>query len=558
MIRNLPTEVLQIIGSYLSFREHIQLVLVNRQFYQSYVKFVFQSVKISAKDELHQFMDQTKKHRHVRHLSIFVSQIDSGEMERLAQLFPRLSSVRLRAYTCDKSTLSSCQSFRNLHSLTLLSLPEQMNPLTDLFLPRQLKNLTIYVAGRCDLGSDLLECIHSACPFLDSLSVKCREPSEVIIRQQMQTVNVLRQLELTFSSNSGPGDLSKWFSYFGRCYPNLQALYLLNEIKTNDWNLINAQDEHDYVVPCRQFLSGCPLLTYIEFKNISLNQVCYRQLKEKKSICLANIFSSHGSAENFLQECGMYLVNFSAIRKLEFYYAASFKNPLQTIASACPNLTQLVLRNYRWGEPRDANIDTILKRFRYLERLDLIMVIVTIERNDLEGLNRRSYPLQAISIKNCMLSQAILDYISTHCIELKHLHLDGTTFKHSPYYGRINLKQQRLASVNIKNFRILKTDELIQFFRIQSQTHSEWYCIDMDQKQDKTIRLDKRDAQYLDTVFRRVHSTRRDLLIATYEPTSDLADKMQLSKVLSVGYLEIICHSIGALHINNKYVYFKQ
>ncbi|KAI8367344.1 hypothetical protein EDC96DRAFT_506481 [Choanephora cucurbitarum] len=558
MILNLPIEVLHLIGSYLSLREHLQLVLVNRQFYQFYIKFVFQSVKISAKDELRQFLDQTKQHHHVRHLSIFVSQIDFSELKILTQSFPCLSSVCLQAYTCDKSALSSGRSFRKLHSLTLLSLPDQMNLLTDLILPRHLRNLTIYVAGRCDLGSDLLEYIHSACPFLEILSVKCREPSQVIIRQRMRTINTLRQLELTFSSSSAPGDLSKWFSYFSRCYPNLQALYLLNDIKTNDWDFSNAQNELDYEASCRRFLSGCPLLTYIEFKNISLNQVCYRQLKEKKSICLANIFSSHGPAENFLQECRMDSDNFSAIRKLEFYYAASFKNPLRTIASACPNLTQLVLKNYRWGEPRDANIDTILKRFRYLERLDLIMVIVTIERNDSEELNGQGYPLQEINIKNCMLSQTVLDYISTHCIELKQLHLDGATFKQSPYYGQINLKQQRLTSVSIKDFRILKTDGLIQFFRLQSQKHSEWYCIDMNQKKDKAILLDKRDTQYLDTVSLRVHSTCRDLLIATYEHTSDLADKMQLSKVLSVGYLEIICHSIGTLQINNKYVYFKQ
>ncbi|KAI8347608.1 hypothetical protein EDC96DRAFT_600907 [Choanephora cucurbitarum] len=564
MICSVPPELLEIIGLYLSLENHLELVSVNRLFYHAYIKLLLRHVKMTSREHLDQFLNQSRNHCFVQHLQIS-AEINEDDIKQIAQSLSHLSSICFTMNNYRIDLLQSISSFDCLYSLALDSVPIDETVLT--YLPPQLKRLSISLkraSGSDQLttaGRNGLEHIHTLCPLIEHLSVAYDQGWQPVVKKQEMPNYEIEKLELIFLDR--PGDMKSWFYYFGYNYPKLASLKIQCNGSHYYRNSLLFREESNRKAYSR-FFQGCPLLSHLETQDITLTVEFFRQLRYQ-AIDFTRTFIQPSSSSIFLHECKSDWTDFSTITKLDICYVIDAEHhlPMETIGRKCKHLNQLVLRASTQFRKKTLWIGTILVSFPYLKYLGLIDLKLITNKNVLIRYANTLHPLEEIHFERCFVSDGFFDCVSARCLNLKHLSLIETRFEYPLEKAMIDLKQQKLLTVNIKCPRVSNLDQVIRLFHVHSKVKSEWYYMSQYRVRPSTLlevaecfeRTSDINALLLDTMLSQHPSSWKDLVMHNYLHTSHLFEGLQLPNALLAGYFEILCQSIGALRINDRDVF---
>ncbi|KAI8375210.1 hypothetical protein BD560DRAFT_393048 [Blakeslea trispora] len=561
MMHNLPFEIYQRIGFYLSQESCLQCIFVNHLFHDAFIRCLFQSVSIGTRNQFDSFLNQTRYHCFVQHLVIGPYALEGGDIEKMKLSFSRLGSIQLDLSVHDCLYYTSYGCARQI-AYTFI----------DAFFPHHLKSIMIDLGYDSHSDANILKDICMTCPLLEDFSIRCSylEQSSPE-RQEPIRIDSIKELKLTLNNVHTCWEICQWLSGIGECYPNLHSLKIRTEMfnQDNDFNLSSwygttyMLDQQQRISIYSHFLAKCPRLTHLETANILPDQDLCQQLYKRENIHLTNTSNMPITSRLYLETCREYPNYFSVITSLDICYWHNTKTcrPMEIIGNACPNLSRLVLRPNYIHLVDPLWIDVVLHCFPQLKYLEL---------NEMELQNKRSnlcldtqHPLEEIHVNTCTLLDGCFDCVCICCLQLKHICLNRAKF-HSRYDKvSLDLQQQKLCSISIQYAYVSNLLQAIQIFHVQSQIRSEWFVVPGYQGKDeflstipkKVKKLNETDAFLLDTVMKQHPLSWQDLAIQTYWFTSDLLEDIDLLEAFSAGYLEIKCQSIDTLCINDKCVF---
>ncbi|ORZ18667.1 hypothetical protein BCR42DRAFT_411373 [Absidia repens] len=321
-----PSEIIEIICSYLSGSDYCTCLSVSSSWYDIFIQHLYRNLTIHGEQHLEQVCRNLLHHapvylgNSVRTINLRIESISNRHLSQLGAWCIFVESLSLRWSIWNEDELQQTPQkdgdeiakrkeqfpsimasfigpFMNLTRLSLdVSFGKQEITLPDFipFLPR-LTSLT--VANGTHLSFEYLECIHKMCPSIEHLSlqgtfigqipsitrtataetttvdgIEGSNTTPIVTLSDIKPATRLFTIELVFVSG-GYEHYSDWLLYFGMKYPNLVSFEFRQYGPPSTSAVLGPQQVNSSMYDCvfTHLATGCPLLSDVSFYNIHLH-----------------------------------------------------------------------------------------------------------------------------------------------------------------------------------------------------------------------------------------------------------------------------------------------
>jgi hypothetical protein len=592
----LPFEIIQLVNDYLQHDDRYQLIQVNHTFYQLFIQLLYRAITIKSNQQwkqlIHLFEQQQDCYlgQYVHQLVILLDQLEQYELQQIQSLCPFVQSVHIDWRIWNYLSTPNTSATRNylprsflspfaiefisnygackLSSLTLDVYHIEHVEITQvLCYTPHLRNLTLMGMNReITINIDLIETIHQACPYLETLSLEGYTMEASYTRHhKIQPTKRLKSFKI--QSQYGADRYQQWFPYLGAKYPHLATL-----------EFHHLGDSKDIIEPCStriytQFIRQCPKLKSIcwnnsvpdfrFFQEASQLGMTFNRLELYDSIAIPSLFTTV-----LFDSCLSTLVN---VTRFTFGPVPRGMMPhefIVLISKACPQLKHLHLCEPQCNLTLPFKIDSILDHCKKLTSLTLDRIALRVSF----GLTTISdlHPLKKLTMRHCSSFDGVFDHISPRCPSLEELNLFAYTQRDRRYKVQIHLPHQKLKKISLHGLRTESFDleRRIRFFSIQQLgIEEQWYFLKKygldDESRSSTMLEVSHELQALNvSEIRILHALldhpmswsdvehyKREYLV---HHVSHVVKDWHPKDIYDAGYVDIQCQSVDMMYINKK------
>ncbi|CEP19670.1 hypothetical protein [Parasitella parasitica] len=613
----LPFEIIEHVDSYLSHQDRYELLRLNKAFYYIFVLLLYRAITIESPKQLEQLLcifkltenTQLPLGKCVHQLNIFLDRLSEFELASIQAACPFVQSIhidwRIWNYLSFVEESPNSRLPRNYHSRRLFPAIAtrflsnygacKLSSITlDLYSMNQLdaKSLLCYTPNlrrlalmginqQHNISSQYVESIHEHCPYLESLTLEgYRAEAEDFVRmfQPIHVTSLPRMKSFQLKCQYGADRYQDWLPYLGTKYPNLVSL---------DFHHLGTGK--DIIDPCpvelyRHFIKNCPHLTFIRWNNTApdfrffqeLDRARYNKLKNLEVYDNVSVPSLLTSA---LFESPHQIM--SNLTHLTFGPTPRGVMPntlVQSIATACPCLIHLCLREPHCNLNSPFKIDSILDHCRKLEYLEFnnIALRVSFDRRRQEAI-WDNHPLQSLVMRYCSSFDGVFDHISPRCPQLRELTLFAFTQRDRRYKVQIHMPYQRFRKINMHGLRTetFDLDRRIRFFSIRQQQETTWFYMKKFELKDQEVigrgynyrgmelaqevsKLKDSEVYLLRSFIEKPMSWS---LLETHKQeylkwnNSSVVEDWQPKDIYDAGYVDLVCESVDHVNVNKKRIF---
>ncbi|KAI8643376.1 hypothetical protein BD408DRAFT_414802 [Parasitella parasitica] len=610
----LPFEIIEHVDSYLSHQDRYKLLRLNKSFYNVFIILFYRTISIQSPNQLKQLLNifsetenkELSLGKCVRQLNILLDQLSEYELVSIQAACPFVQSIhvdwRIWNYLSLIEESPNTRLPRNYHprrlfptiatrflsnygacklsSITLdLYSIYQIDAKSLLCYTPNLRSLTLMgINQQHNITFQYVESIHEHCPYLESLTLEGyrAEVEDFVSMIQPKHINSLpRMKSFQLKCQYGADRYQDWLPYLEKKYPNLVSL---------DFHHLGTGK--DIIDPCpvelyRQFIKNCPYLTFIRWKNTAPDFRFFQELDRARYNKLKTLEVYDNVAVPSLLISALFENSHQILSNLTYLTfgptpRCTLPNTLvQCIATACPRLVHLCLREPHCNLNSPYKIDSILDHCRKLESLELhnIALRVSFDRRRQEPI-WDDHPLQSLVMRYCSSFDGVFDHISTRCPRLVELTLFAFTQRDRRYKVQIHMPYQRFRKVNLHGLRTetFDLDRRIRFFSIRQQQKATWFYMSRFELKDQEIigrgynfrgmemaqEMSKlKDAEvYLLRSF--LEKPMPWFLLETLKQeylkrnSSPIVEDWQPKDIYDAGYVDLVCESVDQVNINKK------
>lgn len=621
----LPFEIIEEVDQYISHQDRYELIKVNRTWYSTFLRLLYRTITIETYNQYKQITKRFQDTQfsdiplgyYVQGLNIMLDELTQEELSSIQEQCPFVQAVhvdwRIWNYIafsedinqqpprnhCPRPTLPSkafdfisSYGASKLSSLTLdvyniqnidcrIILQETPN----------LRRLSLLgLNQQTQISVSFIESIHNICLYLETLLLEGyiadAYPTQGIFQvgeqqEDQEMINhpiipVRRMKSFKLHCQYGADRYQDWLPYFGLKYPQLVSF---------DFN--HSGSGKDIIEQCpvevySQFLSRCPLLTYVRWNNTAPDFRFFQQLDHQIPTNPVRIKQLE-VYDNFLIPSLLTTALFESQHNILSHVTHLTIGPvprdmvphqlINQISKACPELRHLCLKEPHCNLANPFKIDNILDRYRKLLslKLDHIVLRVSFDRKVPEM--NDNHPLKSLEMNHCSSFDGVLSHISPRCPQLEELSLFAYTQRDRRYKVQVHMPYQRFRKVQIHGLRTENYDveRRIRFFSIKTENISTWYymskfdvrnhsigrdctyrCMEMAQE---ITDLKPSEVALMNQLLERpipwieMETHKREFL---ERENSTLVYDWHPKDIYDAGHVELVCQSVERLYINKK------
>lgn len=513
----LPSELLELLSSYLPNQQQYQCLFVSKSWYGPNHRSLYKRINVNTRYQLRSLFNQLdKKGSLVREIYLNKSQnnivgITRKELDQLAHLCPYLEILdfdqRIWKYIQQDSAKMMNERFEHMKQLPTLTrnIPTLSPNLTCLNLKGKIVSDLFYngemvsqvlnstpklkylkldsqqdVSHVIHISLSEMELIHKTLPHLQELVMigSFKFNASHVTQQQIEQVPVSLTMErFSLSKVTLP---YQWIYYFAHKYPLLQELDF--ELVHNDADKKQLTDvKKEEIQNLFSILSkSCPRLRKIELDSWSAKIYLTKQffdgvtnaLKEIKLKSLPYNVVTRGSEGFFdlLIEEGRHLITSLATEVI------GSDIDVTSITGSLSRLPQLNELELHCGHLYfNCEVDLILKACPKLRKLTIRAGSMNLSSN----MNTEmAHPLESIYLSDALISSSVFEYLGKTCKSLDTIGLYECEQENENVLD-IKMPENNFKEVTLNGIRLktvsLDSDNNARFLCIQTETQERWY-----------------------------------------------------------------------------------
>ncbi|KAI8330557.1 hypothetical protein BD560DRAFT_416284 [Blakeslea trispora] len=431
-MRALPFEIIELISTYISVSDLLNVMLVSKPWHHSFYHFLFKLVSINNQEKINSiasaFEQQDLPGHLVRTLSLEDVELSQETLEQYIAIFPSIEKLTVLA------TKMNIPFFIKHYSLQTLVLDTQ-------YLHQDITYLLKHSLSRLKLSNlkkqvtlNYLEAIHQACPQLTEVFLDCTYADPQTIFDMKLVPCHLHSFSL--SCQSGASKWVFWLPYVALKYPYLRHLYF----KHQGTSVSSIGPHNQTLAFCQMLARRCRHLLSIQWDGIAIHGDQADRLYQPSLLSL-QVHENFSSTRSVLQVPKLALL----ITHLSLSQVASIET-IELIGSHCPYLNQLEIQR---AKDLDGLVQVILSHCSALNLLKLEHARLTASPSWL-GEHRC---LKRLVLEHCSFEQGLFESISIACTGLLHVEITACFQSDTRSRVQIDLSHRQLETLKVKALR---------------------------------------------------------------------------------------------------------